>query len=69
MGKESLLLSSLRQGLINIPLLFLMNYLFGLDGVVWTQLISDILTVIISMIVYHVSYNKLLKSVEVNEEL
>lgn len=69
MGKESLLLSSLRQGLINIPLLFLMNHLFGLDGIVWTQLISDILTVIISMVVYRISYTKLIRCVAVNEEL
>ncbi len=62
MGKESLLLSSLRQGLINIPLLFLMNYLFGLYGIVWTQLISDILTAVISFIVYNISYTKLLKN-------
>ncbi len=62
MGKESLLLSSLRQGLINIPLMFIMNYLFGLYGIVWTQLISDILTAIISFTVYHISYNKLIKN-------
>ena len=59
MGKESLLLSSLRQGLINIPMLFLMKYLFGLYGIVWTQLISDILTTVISFIVYARAYKKL----------
>ena len=59
MGKQSLLLSSLRQGLINIPLLFLMNHLFALDGIVWTQLISDIFTTIISFIVYGYTYKKL----------
>ena len=58
-GKQSLLLSSLRQGLINIPLLFLMNYLFALDGIIWTQLISDILTTVISFIVYGYTYKKL----------
>ncbi len=60
MGKQSLLLSSLRQGIVNIPLLFLMNHLFGLDGIVWTQLIADIITTIISFAVYHFSYNKLI---------
>ena len=59
MGKESLLLSSLRQGLVNIPLLFLMNHLFGLYGIVWTQLISDAITTVISMFIYHRSYKKL----------
>lgn len=59
MGKQSLALSSMRQGLINIPLLFLMNYLFGLYGIVWTQLISDVITTIISFAVYNHTYKQL----------
>ena len=59
LGKQSLLLSSLRQGLINIPLLFLMNSLFGLYGIVWTQLVSDLLTTGISFVVYHRTYRDL----------
>lgn len=60
MGKQSLILSSLRQGVVNIPLLFVMNHFFGLYGIVWTQLISDIITGIISYIVYHRSLGKLM---------
>lgn len=59
MGKESLLLSCLRQGLINIPLMFLMNHLFGLYGILWTQLISDSLTTVISFAVYRHTYKRL----------
>ena len=59
MGKESLILSSLRQGVVNIPLLFLMNSLFGLEGIVWTQLISDVITAIISYVVYRRAINRL----------
>ncbi len=51
-GSQSLLLASLRQGLINIPLLFLMNRLFGLYGIVWTQLIADGITLVISFALY-----------------
>jgi Na+-driven multidrug efflux pump len=61
MGKESLILSSLRQGVVNIPLLFLMNSLFGLYGIVWTQLISDIITAVISYALYRHSLGKLMK--------
>lgn len=61
MGKQSLILSSLRQGVINIPLLFLMNYLFGLYGIVWTQLISDVITGVISYAVYRHSLGKLMR--------
>ena len=60
MGKESLILSSLRQGVINIPLLFVMNALFGLYGIVWTQLISDVITGVISYAVYRSSLKKLM---------
>ena len=59
-GKHSLILSSLRQGVVNIPLLFIMNNAFGFYGIVWTQIISDIITAIISYIVYYFSVKKLL---------
>ena len=58
-GVESLLLSACRQGLINIPLLFLMNRLFGLYGVAWTQLLSDAITLIVSFALYQNVYKKL----------
>ena len=64
MGKQSLILSSLRQGAVNIPLLFIMNHFFGLYGIVWTQLISDIITGIVSYAVYHHSLGKLMKEAE-----
>lgn len=68
MGKQSLLLSSMRQGLVNIPLLFIMNHFFGLYGVVWTQLIADSITAGISYYVYHRSYEGLLKKRELHLE-
>ena len=58
-GKESLFLSACRQGIINIPLLFFMNYLFGLYGVIWTQLIADALTLILSFALYRHVYSHL----------
>jgi Na+-driven multidrug efflux pump len=51
-GWQSLVLTACRQGLINIPLLFFMDRLFGLFGIVWTQLIADSLTLVISMGLY-----------------
>ncbi len=68
MGKQSLLLSSLRQGLVNIPLLFLMNSLFAVDGIAWTQLISDIITTAISFAVYIVTYKKLITKIDVPDD-
>ena len=67
MGKQSLVLSSLRQGLVNIPLLFIMNGIFGLYGIVWTQLIADVITGVISYIVYRKSLNKLMSNGKTEE--
>ena len=62
MGKQSLFLASLRQGVVNIPLLFLMNALWKLDGIVWTQLVADVITGIISYAFYIKTYNRLSKN-------
>lgn len=58
-GKESLLLSACRQGIFNIPLLFLMDHFFGMYGVVWTRFIADALTVVLSTVVYRITIKKL----------
>ena len=51
-GKESFILAVIRQLVFNIPLLFLMNRLSGMTGIVWTQLMADFLTVIASYMIY-----------------
>ena len=51
-GRESFLLAVVRQLCFNIPLLFLMNRLFGMTGIVWTQALADLCTVIVSYAVY-----------------
>ncbi len=51
-GKESLLLSVCRQGLINIPLLFVMNALFGMYCVIWTQPLADVLSLSVAFPLY-----------------
>ncbi|MBO7217820.1 MAG: MATE family efflux transporter [Clostridia bacterium] len=58
-GKQSLILSSCRQGLVNIPLLFIMNHFFGMYGIVWTQFIADLITLAISFTLYFSLYKKL----------
>lgn len=51
-GKISFYLAVIRQICLNIPILFLMNRLFGMTGIVWTQLTADIMNVLISYIIY-----------------
>ena len=62
-GKESLLLGILRQGLVAIPTIFIMNHYFMLVGVVSAQLLSDAITFIFSTLIYQNVYRKLLKNV------
>lgn len=66
-GKESLLLGVLRQGLVAIPTIFIMNHLFALTGIVSAQLISDGITFIISTLLYQSVYNKLIKNLNENQ--
>ncbi len=42
----------IRQLCLNIPVLFLLDTLFGMNGIIWTQLTADIINVIISYIIY-----------------
>ena len=51
-GKESFRLAVIRQLVFNIPMLFLMDRLFGMMGIVWTQAAADLCTVIVSYIIY-----------------
>lgn len=51
-GKISFYLPVIRQLCLNIPILFLLNAVFGMTGIIWTQLTADIVNVIISYIIY-----------------
>lgn len=66
-GKESLILGIFRQGLFAIPILFIMNSLLGIYGVVATQLVSDAITFVFSTIIYSIVYKKLISGLEQNK--
>ncbi len=51
-GGKALALGSARWLVFNIPLLFIMNYLFGMYGIVWTQVVADIMMASVSLYVY-----------------
>ena len=51
-GGASFRLAVIRQLVFNIPMLFLMNRLFGMMGIVWTQALADLCTVIVSYLIY-----------------
>ncbi|MBQ7221344.1 MAG: hypothetical protein IJS28_10230 [Synergistaceae bacterium] len=51
-GGKALALGTERWVVFNIPLLFIMNYVFGMYGIVWTQVVADIMMTAVSVIVY-----------------
>ena len=51
-GRISLFLGVTRWMVFNIPMLFLLNSIFGMFGLVWSQATADTLTVILSVCVY-----------------
>lgn len=51
-GKIAFWLPVIRQLFLNIPILILLDHLFGMEGIVWTQLIADFINVVISYIIY-----------------
>lgn len=60
--KTSLFLTVLRLGVIFIALSFLLDYLFGVTGLMWVQAITDTLSCIIAMIMYYLFKKSLTKS-------
>ena len=51
-GQISLLLGCTRWLVFNIPMLFILNAVVGMYGIVWSQVAADTLTVIMSFYVY-----------------
>lgn len=51
-GWQSMFLSVGRQGVIYIPLLFIMNAVIGLNGIIWVQAAADAVCVVVSVIMF-----------------
>lgn len=52
-GKISFYLAVIRQLCLNIPLLLVLNYFFGMTGIIWTQLTADFINTVISYVIYY----------------
>ena len=63
-GNISLFLGVTRWLAFNIPMLFLLNAVFGMYGIVWSQVTADTLTVLLSAFVY---FRYMKKKMEVRE--
>lgn len=60
-GLQSAILTSCRQGALNIPLLIVMNLTFGLYGMIWTQLAVEIVMLPVSLGLYFYTFRRLKK--------
>ena len=58
-GAQSAILTFSRQGLLNIPLLLAMNALFGLYGMIWTQLAVEVIMLPVSLGLYARTFRRL----------
>ncbi len=55
----SLVINLSRQGIIFIPVLFLLKAVLGLTGLVWAQPVADILSILFAAVLYVSTYKKL----------
>lgn len=58
-GFQAAVLTVCRQGLLNIPLLILMNRIFGLYGMIWTQLVIELIMLPATSGMYMVTWKRL----------
>ena len=58
-GVQFATLTFSRQGLLNIPLLVVMNLLFGLYGMIWTQLVVEVIMLPVSLGMYRTTFRRL----------
>ena len=49
---QSLFLSLLRKGVLDVPLMFVLNSVIGIDGVAWGTPISDVIAMLIAIVTF-----------------
>ena len=52
-GGRAFTLAFIRWSIFNISMLFILNAVMGMTGLVWTQMLADILTVVVSVICFN----------------
>ncbi len=57
-AKQGGLLSICRQGLFFIPVLFLLSRFFGLNGLIESQLVADLMSFVVTIVLVHFYFPK-----------
>ena len=65
---KATILAVARQGLLFIPILFLMSFLFGIKGILYSQAVSDALTFILA-VPLTLSVIKMIKELQIKQSL
>ena len=60
-GAQSLVLAAGRQGLIFLPMMFIMNKVAGLEGIIWAQPVADAFCIILATVMFRATTKKLEK--------
>lgn len=58
-GIQSFILAAGRQGLIYLPLVFIMDHFVGLEGLIWSQPIADVICIILSVVMFEITLKKM----------
>lgn len=59
-AKASLIINLSRQGLIYIPMLFIMDAAIGMTGLVWAQPVADALSLLLAVVLYRLTYDSMM---------
>ena len=55
---SALIINLSRQGLIYIPAIFLLQAIVGIDGLLWAQPVADVLSVLLVLVLYKITFKK-----------
>ncbi len=65
---QSLILNISRQGFVLIPLLFIMRAIMGMNGILWAQPISDIISFVLAIVLLLTAFRKLKRNAELSAD-
>ena len=63
-GILSLVLSVIRHLILIIPIMLVFNAAFGIEGLIWSQTVADVLNAVVSYVVYYCVRKRIVKGVK-----
>jgi multidrug efflux pump len=66
---SSLIVNISRQGLVYIPVLFILKGILGVQGLIWAQPVADVLSLVLVVVFYTYSFRRFKISTLRDEQL